>query len=204
MKYNPETHHRKSIRLKYYDYSTEGYYFITICTQNRKHILSKIVLNENTNVVGAGLVPVQKNHCKRGVGAGLVPAQVEKTHFGNKVEKIYLEMQEKYINIKLHDYVIMPNHLHGIIEINNMQMGAGTRPAPTISNFIRDFKSLTTLEYLKGVKENKYPNFNKRIWQRNYYEHVIRNEKEYYQILEYIENNPLRWEEDKYYKEGEV
>ncbi len=188
MKYNLEPHHRKSIRLKYYDYSTEGYYFITICTQNRKHILSKIVLNENANVVGAGLVP----------------AQIENTHFGNKVEKIYLEMQEKYINIKLHDYIIMPNHLHGVIEINDIQMWAGTRPAPTVSDFIRDFKSLTTLEYLKGVKENRYTNFNKRIWQRNYYEHVIRNEKEYYQIIEYIRTNPLKWEEDKYYKEGEM
>lgn len=129
-----------------------------------------------------------------------MPALIEKTHFGNKVEKIYLEMQEKYINIKLHDYVIMPNHLHGVIEINNMQMEAGTRPAPTVSDFIRDFKSLTTLEYIKGVKKGIYQSFDKRIWQRNYYEHVIRNEKEYYKIVEYIRNNLLKWEEDKYFE----
>ena len=181
MEYNPEIHHRKSIRLKYYDYTTSGYYFITICTQNRRHILSKIV------------------------GAGLVPAQIQKTDFGNKVEKIYLELEEKYQNIKLYDYIIMPNHFHGIIEIFDKKFWAGTRPAPTvsISDIIRDFKSLTTLEYLKGVKENKYPNFDKRIWQRNYYEHIIRNEKEYYKIIEYIRTNPLKWEEDKYYKEGD-
>ena len=192
MRYNPETHHRKNIRLKYYDYSNEGMYFITICTQNRKEILGKIIYNRNKLLTS--------------VGAGLVPAQIKNTNFGNTVEKMYLEIEEKYQNIKLHDYIIMPNHLHGIIEICDVQFWAGIKPAPTVSiaDVIRDFKSLTTLEYTKCVKNGIYKPFDKRIWQRNYYEHVIRNEKEYYKIVEYIRNNPLKWEEDKYFiEEGE-
>lgn len=140
MQYNPEIHHRKSIRLKYYDYSDEGIYFITICTQNRKEILGKIVNNQNK--------------LQTTVGAGLVPAQMKNTNFGNIVEKIYLEIEEKYQNIRLHDYVIMPNHIHGIIEICDVQYWAGIKPAPTIpiADVVRDFKSKTTLEYTKGVK----------------------------------------------------
>jgi REP element-mobilizing transposase RayT len=175
--YNPNIHKRRSIRLKDYDYSKEGMYYITICTKNRESILGDVV----------------------NVGAGLVPAQVNKTHFGKIIEDIYLIMENRYKNIKLHDYVIMPNHLHGIIEICDVQIRTGTRPAPTmIYDVIRDFKSLTTLKYIKGVEENLYPCFNKRIWQRNYYEHIIRDEKEYCKIAKYIYNNPMNWKTDKY------
>lgn len=75
---------------------------------------------------------------------------------------------------------------------------ATTRIVPTISDIIGAFKSLTTLEYIKMVKNNQLPNFNRRIWQRNYYENIIRNEKTYLKVLEYIKNNPVRWDEDKY------
>lgn len=85
---------RKSIRLKEYDYSLVGYYFITICTQDRECILSRI-----------------------NVGAGLVPARTELTDIGKIVKNIYLELENTFCNVKLHEYVIMPNHMHGIIEI---------------------------------------------------------------------------------------
>ena len=87
----------------------------------------------------------------------------------------------------------MPNHIHLIIEIR-----AGTRPAPTINYLIMEIKSITTNRYIKEIKRK----FQKRIWQRNYYEHIIRNEKEYLKIYEYIDNNPLKWEEDKYNRKG--
>jgi REP-associated tyrosine transposase len=61
------------------------------------------------------------------------------------------------------------------------------------------FKSLTTNEYIRGVKNNDWSRFNKKLWQRNYYEHIIRDEKSYYQILEYVQTNPLKWQDDKYY-----
>ena len=93
----------------------------------------------------------------------------------------------------------MPNHLHGIIFLDEFVDLGGASPAPTIGDVICAFKSISTISC------NKIDNIDGRIiWQRNYYEHVIRNEKEYYQIIEYIRTNPLKWEEDKYYKEGDV
>ncbi|WP_198012232.1 transposase [Desulfosarcina sp. BuS5] len=103
----------------------------------------------------------------------------------------------------------MPNHIHGIIEITTVgadsisakDTGAeiDSAPTPAIPEIVQSFKRHTTIEYIKMVKLNIMPPFEKRIWQRNYYEHIIRNEKSYYQIAEYIRNNPLKWQEDKYY-----
>ena len=162
-------HHRKNIRIKDYDYSTENLYFVTICTQNRKEILGKIV----------GDISYPK---------------MQLTEFGKFVEITYHKTINNY-KMKTHNYVIMPNHIHAIIEIRER---AGTRPAPTICDVIRDIKSITTLEYIKAVKENRASAFNKRIWQRNYYEHIIRNEKEYLKTCEYIQNNILNWKYDEY------
>lgn len=181
MKYNLDIHHRKSIRLKGYDYSTEGLYFITICTQNKNYLFGEI-LDGKMILNNAGLM----------------------------VEKIYKKLVGSFENIQSEEYMIMPNHFHCIIEIiNNVgvplvgtQMDgnnrATTRVAPTITDIIGAFKSLTTLEYIKMVKNNQLPNFNRRIWQRNYYENIIRNEKTYLKVLEYIKNNPIKWDEDKY------
>ncbi|MBP3361441.1 MAG: transposase [Clostridia bacterium] len=114
---------RKQIRLKDYDYSQNGYYFVTICTKNRK------------NIFGA-------------VGADSISA-----------------------------------------------------PTATVSlpEIIQSFKRYSTIEYIKLVKQNILPPFDKQIWQRGYYEHIIRNEQEYQKIYKYIENNPSKWQEDKYY-----
>jgi len=120
MKYNPETHHRRSIRLQGYDYSKEGVYFVTICTQDRACILSEIV------------------------GADPVSA----------------------------------------------------RNAATLGTIIQSFKTRTTHLCAKGVHDGKYEPFNKRLWQRNYHERVIRNEKELFRIIQYIENNPANWQID--------
>lgn len=175
MEENKDLKKRKSIRLKEYDYSQEGMYFITICTQNRECTLSEII-----------------EDC---VGAGPVSARTELTNIGHMIEKIYLNLEKEFKNIKTHDYVIMPNHMHCIIEIYKW---ADTGPAPTISDIICSFKTRTTGKILKGIKDKKYKPFDKRFWQRNYYEHIIRNEKELYKIKEYIQYNPLNWEKDKY------
>ena len=177
---------RKNIRIPEYDYSQEGMYFVTICTQERKKILSEILYNKN--IVGAGLVSA------RNIKNELV--ELKLTEIGRVIEKNYLNIENEFKNIKLHNYVIMPNHIHGIIEIMER---ADTRPAPTISDIICSFKSRTTNEISIGIREGKYDAYQKRFWQRNYYEHVIRNEKEYLQILEYIQYNPLNWIYDKYY-----
>ncbi len=78
-------------------------------------------------------------------------------------------------------------------------VGAGTRPAPTLGDMIGVFKSITTNEYIRNVKNNDWQPFNKRLWQRNFYEHIIRDENDLNRVREYIITNPAKWEEDKYY-----
>jgi REP element-mobilizing transposase RayT len=180
--------HRKSLRLKHYDYSRAGLYFITICTQNRECILG---------------------HIRKG--------EVVLNDAGKMVEKLWREIQEDFSNTVLHEYVIMPNHLHGIIEITpapapipgadsiSAQMGSGRadmESAPTVANIpamVQSFKRHTTIKYIQMVKQNSLPPFHKRIWQRNYWEHIIRNERSYLEISRYIANNPAKWKEDRFY-----
>ena len=115
---------------------------------------------------------------------------------GEIVKIELLKTNEIRKNVKIDNWVIMPNHIHFIIEILNQQGEHIGSPLPTI---IQWFKTMTTNEYIKLVKQNKLPNFNKRVWQRNYYENIIRDEKRYLQVIDYIKNNPLKWEEDKYF-----
>ncbi len=182
MKYNSDIHHRRSIRLKGYDYLQAGLYFITICTQNRLHFFGEIqngemVLND----------------------AGMM------------INTVWDEIPIYYNGFNLHEFVVMPNHVHGIIQIIPNPVGATTGAggvgglshvsvAPlSLSDIVHRFKTLTTKQYTDGVKNNNWPRFNKKLWQRNYYEHIIRDEKAYHQISEYIQTNPLTWQDDKYY-----
>lgn len=161
--------HRKQIRLKEYDYSQEGYYFITICTQNRLQILSKII-----NEIGIDA---------KCVGANCVRPIIKLSKIGQVIDNEINKISKIYNNIFIDEYVVMPNHIHLIIEIESGR----TQFAPTISQVIKQYKGSIT----------KQLNYN--IWQKSFYEHVIRNEKEYYLIKQYIQNNPLNWEKDKYY-----
>ena len=184
-------HNRQSLRLKHYDYSREGYYFITIVAQNREHLFGEIV----DGVMGLNVA-------------------------GEMVEELWHDIPNDFKYVKLHEFIIMPNHIHFIIEIvgvplvgtldmqtkiiNNIQSKrAPTRDAPTgsptnktVGDVIGVFKSKTTNQYIKMVKNNTLPPFNKRIWQRNYYEHIVRDENDYTRIAEYIINNPITWNDD--------
>jgi REP element-mobilizing transposase RayT len=182
-------HNRKSIRLKGFDYGSEGAYFITICVQNRECIYG---------------------HIKDGVFAA--------NEAGMMVDQYWRQIEQEFENIRLDEYVVMPNHLHGIICIGaheagadtrpgadtmvgiGTRHGADTRPAPTATATIGDiicaFKSRTTNCYIQNVREKNWKPFNKRLWQRNYYEHIIRNEDEMGKVRNYINNNPLEWELD--------
>lgn len=164
--------HRKQIRLKDYDYSQEGYYFITICTQNRKQILSKIINDFEP----------QKNI--KHVGANCVRPQIKLTNIGIILDKEMNKISKIYENVIIDEYIIMPNHIHVIIEI----LDGRTQFAPTISQIIKQYKGIIT----KTIGYN--------IWQKSFYEHIIRNEKEYLLIKQYIQNNPINWEKDKYYE----
>ena len=143
--YNPEIHHRRTIRLQEYDYSSDGLYFITICTHQHKTILGK-------NIDG----------------------QMTLSRSGEIIEKVWNELNTKFPNIICHEYTIMPNHLHGIIQIKNDIVGGQTPPLQqtTLGNIIAFFKYKTT----------KQVNSDTPLWQRNYYEHIIRNQQAYEEI----------------------
>lgn len=156
---------RKQNRLNKFDYSQNGAYFITICTQNRKEILSHIT-------VGDGF-PVP-----------------ELTKYGNIVYKQINKISEKYPNVDVDKYVIMPNHIHIILFLSN---GTGN-PSPTVSNIIAWLKYTSTKEI-----NNLNNTAGKRIFQRSFYDHIIRNENDYLDIWQYIDGNALKWQNDKFY-----
>lgn len=175
---------RRSIRLKGYDYSRGGLYFITICTQNRLCFFGEI---------GNGEMVLND--------AGLM------------IEHQWQKLIVRFDKIKLHEFIVMPNHLHGILEINRRgdpcdrplhhQSNPGDhkdRPYGTFSGSVgrimQAFKSITTHEYIGGVKQFGWPAFPGQLWQRNYYEHIIRNDEELDEIREYIRNNPKNWDND--------
>lgn len=211
-KYNPNIHHRKSIRLKGYDYSQAGLFFITICVQDRKCLFGEIVN-----------------------GAMIL------NDAGQMVEKWYRELENKYPDKKCHEMVVMPNHFHCIIE-NVVTVGADLRvcpydtpnqsiitptvsidappvsgdappvsgDAPSVSGehkgsplhrAVQWFKTMSTNEYIRGVKNLGWEPFNGKLWQRNYWEHIIRDEQSYQRISEYIINNPKNWNNDKFYNQ---
>ena len=157
---------RKRIRLANYDYSQCGAYFITICTQDRECLFGD-------------------------VGADSISARM--------VARIFEETIQRYKDVYCSNYVVMPNHFHAIIVIERdigERNRADMESAPTISDLIQDFKRHSTIEYIKLVKNGVALPFNKRVWQRSFHDHIIRNDKDYQQIYEYITNNPVTWESD--------
>ena len=156
--------HRKQIRFRKYDYSSNGYYFMTICTQNRKCLFGNIINNK-----------------------------MVLNEFGKIINDVFLTIPKHFDNVELDEFVIMPNHIHGIVII----VGAGSS-RPILGQIIGYFKYISTknINDLSG-SENPTPTIKiKKIFQRNYYEHIIRNEYELNRIRKYIQNNPMNWEED--------
>jgi len=176
---------RKLNRLKNYYYSTNGYYFITICSKNRKIIFGEYI----EYPVGTALAAVRNN----------IPDNVQQKNIiklsglGNIIKKQWINIPNQYNNVELDQFMIMPTHIHGIIIINKR---TGASPVPTISNIIGSFKSKTSVEYLRYINDEKL-NVPGQIWQRSFYDHVIRNDKSLREIREYIKNNPCNWVNDK-------
>mgnify|MGYP005774776003 CR=1 FL=1 len=175
---------RKLIRLQGYDYAQNGVYFITVCSHNRVHWLGEIV--------GAHL-------CVR--------PEIPKDAIApdKMVEKWLLEIEHKYINTKILKYVIMPNHIHFLIwNPGTDDTKTGAHIGAPLQEIMKWFKTQTTNEYIRGVKRGWYPAFDQHIWQRSYYDHIVRSRAEYRQIWQYIEENPLKWELDCYYHPEEM
>ena len=156
---------RKHPRMEHYDYSTAGAYFITICTQNRRCLLSRIV------------------------GRGLAPAEIQYTAYGQIAQEQLLLLEQRYPSLKIDQYMIMPNHIHAILLLEETM---GAIPRPTIMDIVCAYKSLTTRECKKMWPIDK-------LFQTSFYEHVIRGREDYDEIAEYIVNNPKQWELDKLY-----
>ena len=162
---------RKSIRLKTYDYSQNGAYFITICTKDKRNILWE------TNVGATCGRPNETQHL----------SDIRKI-IDSEINKI----KSYYDNVSVNKYVIMPNHIHMIIVIDNQENGTmwASSPTQSIPQMIKSLKTFISKE------------IDFSIFQRSYYDHIIRNEKDYERICEYIDTNPMKWREDEYYAEN--
>ena len=160
---------RKPKRLRNYDYSQNGYYFVTICTHHKECIFSNIV------------------------GQGLAPAEIQLTEFGKIANAEIIDLENRYKFVKIDKYVIMPNHIHAIIIIQNKTAGAS--PCPTLSDVICSFKSITT-------RKCRAVNSAVKIWQTSFHDHIIRDEKDYLKIWNYIDTNPLKWADDCFYTQN--
>ena len=182
VKFDPQKHHRRSIRLKGYDYASAGAYYVTIVTWRREFLFGEVVNGE-----------------------------MMLSKFGLVAKQQWEKLPKSFPNIVLGAYVIMPNHMHGIIEIINGRGTAGSldnldgessRRAPTREQFqkpvkgsiptmIRSYKSAVSYRINLIRRSDGVP-----VWQRNYYEHIIRDEKDLQNKTDYINANPLLWDED--------
>jgi len=215
MKYDPNKHHRRSIRLKGYDYSQPGAYFVTICIRGNLPLLAEIR-----------------------------DRRIYPSLPGQMVRSIWEELPRHYPGVELDAFVLMPDHIHGIIWLtgdraprrgnspvvapfrgvdpisklngsypahgnsvgteNRAENGVGTGALPlqvrkgmALGDVVHRFKSLTTAKYRQGVNQLGWLPFDKKFWQRNYYERIIRTDESLELIREYILNNPLDWERDR-------
>ncbi len=176
MSENFEKNNRRSLRLSGYDYSQNGAYFVTVCTRNRESLFGEI---EDGNMF--------------------------LNSYGQIVSDVWSHLPDHYFHVQSDQFVVMPNHIHGIIVSNRDVVGAGlkparTKPAPTdgsikihaLPEIIRGFKTFSSrrINEMRGTPATQF-------WQRNYYEHVIRNGADLNSIRQYIIDNPARWETDR-------
>ena len=175
MKYDGEIHHRRSVRLSGYDYAQSGAYFVTICAENRACLFG--IVTDGT---------VQLNDA------------------GRIVQTAWSGLPGRFSQINVDSFVVMPNHIHGIIVVgaqfiaplnslsNKVEEAAsGTmNRTPTVGEIIRTYKAVST----RAIRCTVNADFR---WQRNYYEHIVRNEESLNRIRQYIVDNPIRWDSDR-------
>lgn len=163
---------RKHPRLKNYDYSSNGYYFITFCVENPKVKLSTVELS----MVGRGLDPA------------VAKATVTLTDYGKIVEEEILDVQKKFEIIKIDKYCIMPNHVHLIIVIDDFGVSAGSRPRPTVPDIMKIIKSKSARRF---NQIDSTPG--RKVYQTSYMDEIIGSVKYYEEVWRYIDENPAKW-----------
>ena len=184
---------RKTPRYQSFDYNSSGVYFITICTQNRRCILSRIV--------GTG-VPDCPPSPRSIVGTGVPDCpRPELTKYGQIADNYIKQLNDFYNHLSVEEYVIMPNHIHLLLWVkenkNTLENGQSRTPVPTnieransaCSRFVSTFKRFCNKEY------------GENIWQARFYDHIIRNRDDYEEHVKYIYENPIRWYYDELYTE---
>ena len=203
---------RKPPRHQSFDYNSVGVYFITICTQNRQCILSRIVgtgvlgcpQNQSVdNIVGTGVLDCPQNQSVDNiVGTGVLDCpQIELTRYGKIADKYIKQLNDFYNHLSVEDYVIMPNHIHLLLWVKENKSttdnGQSRTPVPTniersnnvCSQFVSTFKRFCNKDY------------GENIWQARFNDHIIRNRDDYEEHVKYIYENPTRWKYDKLYVE---
>jgi putative transposase len=184
MRHDPDIYHRRSIRLPGYDYIQPGAYFVTICTQGRECLFGEIVGDEMIS-----------------------------NDAGRMIETWWRKLPAKFPSCNADAFVVMPNHLHGVIVIDHDTVradprvrpevvqddivGADPRVRPALPRIVQWFKTMTTNAYIHGTDDCGWRPFVGRLWQRNYYDHIVRDEEELRHIREYVVNNPLNWTHDR-------
>ena len=207
---------RKSTRLRYFDYASKGAYFVTICTQERKQLLSEVFLPYSQIYPQTKCQPVGEGLAPPATSPLFVPddavAKIQLKPCGEIAEKQLLLLEKRYPSVAIWDYVIMPDHIHAIIFLNNdtieetnqsnagganlsstsnsieanLPNAGGASPYPTLNDVVCSFKSLTA----RACKQ-KYGI--EKLFQRSYAEHIIRDYKDYETRKAYIQQNPIRW-----------
>jgi putative transposase len=177
MPYDPNIHYRRSVRLQGYDYSRGGAYFVTICTQDRARLLGEVI-GSHIHVSAAGQM----------------------------IAEMWAGLPVRFPMFVGDAFIVMPDHLHGVLILLD-KVGEGVKPAEvgdmndhprgtlpgTIGRILQAFKSISTHSYIQGVEQQGWPPFAGRLWQRDYYEHIIRSEQALERFRVYIDANPARW-----------
>jgi REP-associated tyrosine transposase len=161
---------RRPLRLHGFDYAQPGLYFVPVCTHNRECLLGEVE-----------------------------GGQMRLSEVGRIVERIWQELPGRFPSVSTDAFVVMPNHVHGVIALGASRAGlpegaassAPTNDPPALGKVMRAFKSLSAIEVNRRLKRHRLP-----LWQRNYYEHVIRDGEDLDKICAYITENPLRWDQD--------
>lgn len=151
---------RKNIRLVNFDYSSRGYYFLTVVTRHRLELFGQI---DN--------------------------GQMMMNDAGRMVEDCYEMIAEEFPDVECMDQAVMPNHFHCLLRLTD-------KGVTHVAAVMRWWKSITTNRYIHGVKEQGWPPFAQSLWQGRYYDHIIRDQRDFDMIRNYIQENPQRWDKD--------